>query len=483
MINMWKINRADFRRTLYFFKRNGLKNTWYAIRERLSGGQAAPYVYVRPSDEVLERQRAGAAGGVDGQIDGAREEISFSIIVPTYRTDKNHLREMITSVIEQSYPGWELIIADATEDDSVKENVAALLDGRELSGAVRYLRLPGNGGIAENTNQALEHSSGDYVGLLDHDDLLAPDALYEMSECIRKADCEGRELQMLYSDEDKCNVNATEYFEPHFKEKFNLDLILSNNYICHFMVMKRELIQRLRLRKEYEGAQDYDLVLRAVSELGLLRHPERESLVCHLPRILYHWRCHFASTAENPRSKEYAYEAGRKALQDFAERNSLHAQAEHLIHLGFYRLRYQGEGTIAGNMLAARSDIGAVGGCLVRRGRVAGGRMDTEGNLFYGGLSVHAGGYMHRAAIPQDAEAVDIRLIIVREELWDVFREITGVPYQTAAGRAVFAAETLPAGTDVTAVSLELCRAIREKGYRIAYLPDRAYWEDAERKR
>ncbi len=480
-----------------------MKNTWYAARERLSEGQAAPYVYVRPSEEELAKQRARAAEGLRG---GVYEGIAFSIVVPAYRTDRKHLTEMITSVIEQSYPEWELIIADATEDEGVREGVASLMErieadyreaGQAMPGSVRYMRLPRNGGIAENTNYALECVSKAYVGLLDHDDFLAPDALYEMAECIRRGREAGSEPQMLYSDEDKCNADATEYYEPHFKEEFNLDLILSNNYICHFLALKRGLMQKLRLREAYEGAQDYDLVLRAVSELEVLRQPENEALICHVPKVLYHWRCHAGSTAENPRSKAYAYEAGRRALQDFADRNGLCAKAEHLKHLGFYRLQYMGEAqgldgmqgldrssaktpTMVERMLAARPDIGAVGGCLIRRGSVCGGRMDSAGNVLYQGLSAHASGYMHRAALTQDAEAVDIRLIAVRKELRDVFEKTLGIPYQTMNDRACFAAEKLPGDMDCTAASLQLCEAIRKKGYRIIYLPDWIYRDDTE---
>ena len=163
----------------------------------------------------------------------------FSILVPAYETDVRHFREMIDSVLAQTYEDWELIIADASPSDKLTQEMGYYKDGR-----IRYLRLEENRGISENTNAALAAAGGSYIGLLDHDDILEPDALYRMMEAIRRVVREtGTEPQMLYSDEDKGDGDMQRFYEPHRKEKFNLDLILSNNYICHFLVMKRELIQ------------------------------------------------------------------------------------------------------------------------------------------------------------------------------------------------------------------------------------------------
>lgn len=152
----------------------------------------------------------------------------FSILVPTYRTPENYLREMIDSVLAQTYGSFELILADASGDESVKQVVDTYEDKR-----IRYIRLAENKGISGNTNEALKHATGLYTGLLDHDDLLTPDALYENAMAIAEARSRGIRPQLLYSDEDKCDENGENYFCPHKKEEFNLDLILSNNYICH----------------------------------------------------------------------------------------------------------------------------------------------------------------------------------------------------------------------------------------------------------
>ena len=209
--------------------------------------------------------------------------------------------------MQQSYPHWELILADATEDHSVEETLTnqgflteRLLENAETIAAdarIHYIHLTENAGIAANTNQALPYARGEYIGLLDHDDVLTPDALYEMADAITKANDRGVRVAFAYSDEDKCNGDETKYYDPNHKEDFNYDLILSNNYICHFLVMDADLMKKLAFRPECDGAQDYDLVLRAVSEVLAADGRSGEERILHIPRVLYHWRCHEASTA------------------------------------------------------------------------------------------------------------------------------------------------------------------------------------------
>lgn len=445
---MRQINLVNLKKTAYYLKRNGIKNTCYEIGERIAARKQPPYVWEPTAPEQLEIQRRRA------EEEGF--DLKFSIVVPAYRTPERCLREMVDSLLGQSYPHWELILADATEDDTVSKVMREFEDVR-----IRYVRLEGNEGISENTNRALEFVSGDYVGLLDHDDVLTRDALYEVVIRIEKERLAGREPQMLYSDEDKCNSDGTAFYEPNRKEEFNFDLILCNNYICHFLVMKRELIQKLKFRKEFEGAQDYDLALRAVDELT-----GREETILHIPKVLYHWRCHSGSTSENPWSKGYAYDAGRRAVQSFADRKGWQVKAVEMAHPGFYRLEY------AGSPLKIRDDLAAVGGRLVSKGRITGGRMKEDGQIFYGGLPVHYSGYLHRAVLQQDAEALDVRNIEVRESLRGVFAEATGVPYTVLPGTEKFNASALPAGTNPVEISLRLSRTLRQLGYRLLYLPE-----------
>lgn len=446
---MGKINFANLKKTIYYMRRNGVKSTLNAVRERLCGGEQQDYCWVPVPQEALQNQREQAEAGFS--------RVLFSIIVPAYRTPEPFLREMLESVIRQTYPRWELILADASEDDYVKSVVESYMDAR-----IKYHYLGGNNGIAENTNRGISLAVGDYVALLDHDDVLSENALFEMASAIEKNRKQGIILQMLYSDEDKSNGDMTRFYEPHFKEKFNLDLLLTNNYICHFMAMKRELIQKLRLRREYDGAQDFDLVLRAAERLM-----EKENEIVHVPMVLYHWRCHSSSTAENPQSKLYAYEAGRRAVQDFADRRGWKVHAANTEHLGFYRLEYEE------NLLSVREDIGAVGGRLIRGNKIVGGRMSAEGNVLYAGLQVSYSGYMHRAVLQQDAEALDIRNLELRSSLRGLFSQVLGIVYTTIPGTEIFDASKLPENTDYVRVSLELCKALRERGYRLLYLPDR----------
>ena len=230
---MGKLNMANLKKTVYYLRRNGLKNTWYAARERMEEQKELPYTFVPVSKQEEQRQRREAEG----------MSVTFSIAVPTYHTGEPLLRDMIASVINQTYPRWELILADASSDDSVEAVVRTYTDSR-----IKYVRLKENAGISLNTNQALGHATGEYVGLLDHDDVLTIDALYEMAAAIEERKQAGKEAMLLYSDEDKCNGDRTLYFEPHKKEDFNLDLLLSNNYICHFMVLKSSLIKKINLQ-------------------------------------------------------------------------------------------------------------------------------------------------------------------------------------------------------------------------------------------
>ncbi len=446
---MGKWNGANLKKAIYYLKRNGLSDTWYAVRERSGKSESDSYRYEAPAGEELARQKETPLSW-QGVI---------SIVVPTYATPEQYLREMIASVQQQTYLHWELILADATEDDSVQRIVEQYTDER-----IRYIRLAENAGISENTNQALRLAKGDYIGLLDHDDVLTPDALYEMAVQIDNALKMGVTPGFLYSDEDKCSSDRSRYYEPNHKEDFNLDLLLSNNYICHFLVMESGLIKELGLRKAYDGAQDYDLVLRAVGRLMENDIP-LENRIIHIPRVLYHWRCHEASTALNPMSKQYAYTAGKRALQDFADRRGWKVEACDLKHMGFYTLEYTEP------LFVCRKDVGAVGGRVLLHKKIVGGRYTADGRLMYAGLHEAYSGYLNRAVLQQDADAVDLRCIRVRKECHALFEKIVGVPYITRGDRDIFDADTLPGGTDVAAASLKLGQALRKAGYRILWQP------------
>lgn len=412
-----RILRIDnVRKTVNYLKKNGLAGTFYAAAERVQEEKRADYSYRVPDAETLSKQRQETAD----------YPYLFSIVVPAYETKETYLREMIASVQAQSFARWELVIVDASADDAVERTVRRMIhETGDLR--IRYSRLSENKGIAENTNVGIDLAGGDYIALLDHDDFITPDALYEMAVSIHQGRQEGCPPILLYSDEDKYDEGSKTFVFPNKKKKFNLDLILSNNYICHFMAVEAGLMKRLKLRADYDGAQDYDLTLRVVDSLweedALAPRAER---ICHIPKVLYHWRSHRDSTALNTGSKTYAYEAGRRALADFCTGRGFRVQVEHSLHLGFYRIVYEPD------LLGARRDVGMMGGRILDgRGRLFAGGYDEAGRCLYEGLPAHfTGGSTHLAVLRQDCAAVDIRCMRLREELQPLFSEITGLPYR-----------------------------------------------------
>src|SRR5689334_18387298 len=242
-----------------------------------------------PSTAVLQKQRTTAF---------ARRP-TISLIVPTYNTPAEYLDEMIQSVLAQTYPHWELCVADG--HSSVNWARPTLERYAQQDPRLRVTFLPANRGIADNTNAALALARGEFVALLDRDDTLAPFALFEVVRAIN----EQPEADLIYSDEDKLDETGRRV-DPCFKPDWSPDTLRSHNYVCHLLTLRRELIERLGgLRDGFDGAQDYDLVLRA---------SEQARRIVHVPRVLYHWRMHPQSTAANTDSKRYLVEAGRKAL-------------------------------------------------------------------------------------------------------------------------------------------------------------------------
>lgn len=287
----------------------------------------------------------------------------ISILVPAYKTPEEYLRQMIASVQEQSYANWELCIADATEsEDGVKEIVESFAKEDDR---IVYRHLEKNEGIAGNTNQAFKMATGAYIALLDHDDLLAPDALYEAAKAIcfpekvkqsgvhwdtymgKLTECGGFRAKeqgvpdFIYTDEDKVTEDVSEHYAPHFKPDFSIDLLRSNNYITHLCVIKKELAEAAGgFREAFEGAQDYDFIFRCV---------EQAERIVHIPKVLYHWRMHEGSTAGNQESKSYAFDAGKEVVAAHLERMKIPAEVSLTENLGFYRVRYQ----VTGNPLVS----------------------------------------------------------------------------------------------------------------------------------
>ncbi len=314
-----KIRPYNIVKGLRYLKHFGPKEFLVRLQERMEP-EDIPYgpwyEHYRPSKEELARQEKR----------NWKEKTLFSIVVPVYRTPETFLREMADSVLAQTYPFWELCIVNADPQDEAVSRVLA--EYAEKDERIRVRDLEKNAGIAENTNEGIRMAGGEWICFLDHDDVLSPAALWKFAEHLEKHP----ETDLLYSDEDKIAGSTGEHLQPHLKPDFNPDLLRSNNYICHFLAIRRSLLEKTGLLdSRYDGAQDYDLILRC---------SEKARRVGHVPEILYHWRTHEASTADNPVSKMYAYEAGAGAIRAHLSRCGLKGTVELKKDPGFYRVIY-----------------------------------------------------------------------------------------------------------------------------------------------
>lgn len=308
----------------------------------------------RVTEEQLEKQRQTHF----------TYEPKVSILVPTYRTPLPLLKEMIDSVRAQSYENWELCIADgsvgaridadgnvvgAASPKSPLEDV--LREYHEQDSRIIYKTLDRNGGISYNTNCALEMATGEVIALLDHDDVYEPDALFEIVKAYQNP-----KTRIVYTDEDKATNNLGKFMDPNFKPDFSIDLFRSHNYITHIYSVKTDILRAVGgFNSEYDGAQDYEMMFRCIeyalggassgtSNIDFGSDVIRE-IIAHVPRVLYHWRLAKGSTAENPESKMYAYEAGRKAVQEHLKRMGIPAKVEMTDMWGMYHTTYEVQGS------------------------------------------------------------------------------------------------------------------------------------------
>ena len=253
----------------------------------------------------------------------------ISIIVPLYNTPEKFLKEMIDSVYNQSYSNWQLVLADASDKDlpHIKKVVDSYGDSR-----IVYEKLAENKGISENTNKGFALADGDYLALLDHDDVILPNAIYENVKAINETGA-----QVLYSDEITLDGELKHLIQFHFKIDYAPDFLRGVNYITHFLVFERKLFEQVGAFEDatYDGAQDFDLTLRL---------SEKANKVHHIPKVLYYWRGHAGSTANDMSTKMYAFEAGRKAIQAHLDRIGLKGQVSIQKYPGSYRTVYEVDG-------------------------------------------------------------------------------------------------------------------------------------------
>lgn len=237
----------------------------------------------------------------------------ISIVIPLFNTKREFLKDIVDSVLYQSYANWELCLADGSTTDAVGEYIKKNYNDARIV----YKKLEKNEGIAGNTNVALSMATGDFVVLSDHDDILERDALYEIVKLYN----ENPKLDIIYTDEDLTDETGKRFMSPRFKPDYNPDFLCSVNYICHIFAVKKSIMDEVGgFRSEYDGAQDWDLILRCC---------EKSENIGHVARILYHWRAHQESTAGNIDSKQYAIDAGRKAVSDHFERIGVNAELDY----------------------------------------------------------------------------------------------------------------------------------------------------------
>ena len=309
-----------------FMKENGLKALIVKSRHKLQGidndyDYGEWYKLTEPSAEELERQR--------------QEKFEFmprfSIVIPAFKTPERYLSEMLDSIRAQTYQNWEVCVADGSPRGESVERV--LRRYAEKDRRFKYVILRENKGISGNTNAAVDMADGDFIVFADHDDTLTSNALYE---CAKKLN-ERPECDVLYSDEDKLDMDGGALFDPHFKPDFNIDLLCSVNYISHLFVVSHDLAASVGgFRAEFDGAQDYDFIFRCT---------ESAREICHVPKVLYHWRCHQDSTASNPESKMYAFDAGARAIMAHYERLGIPAlKVEKGVDFGIYHTTFEIQG-------------------------------------------------------------------------------------------------------------------------------------------
>ena len=315
--------KNNLEKVSYYLKRYGVVATTkkvlkraFHIKEDRKTNQEQYMIWLennKLTEEMLEEQRKTKF----------KHEPTISVVVPMYNTEKVFFKELIESLKNQTYSKWELCLADGSEvpNELLKDYID---DDR-----IKYSFLNSNLGISENTNKAIEMATGDFIGFLDHDDLLSQDALYEVVKAIN----EEKNVDFIYTDEDKIDENK-ERFEPYFKPDFSPETLECNNYITHFVVVKKALLKEVgMLNSKFNGAQDFDFVLRVT---------EKAENIVHIPKVLYHWRVHRGSTANVADAKPYAFEAGIKVVEEHLKRMNKAGDVQNGQDIpGIYRINYK----------------------------------------------------------------------------------------------------------------------------------------------
>lgn len=415
-----------------------------------AAGRKQRYSYTDPEPSVLLNQRAVwerlEKGETPAEALGSAFSVlktdrvpKFSVIVTAYEPVLKYFEQTLISVLSQTFGGFEVIIADTSMSSGVHDLLEHYRDER-----IRYYSVPGNRGDASLINGAAVMATGDYLCRVDVGDLLTKDALYEVFSCIMRT-----EAEILYTDEDHCDAAGKKFDDPNRKPDFNKDYLLATNYMQHLLVMRKELFLALRMRDPYDGALEYDLVLRA---------PKSE--VCHVPQILYHVSSASSQAQEAAREPGSIVAAGRNALEDYLRERAIHATVSYSSRRGIYRINYKPD------IFACRQDVGVLGGrVLSRTHKVLGGMYDARGQSMYEGWDESEGGPHNRALAVQDAFAVDVRCMRIRPELSVLYENIFGVSYE----EHVFGGDEDLA--ELRRKSILFCGMARDIGYLVVWDP------------
>lgn len=406
----------------------GLKALGLKLRERLKYKIEADRYMAKnlPSKDTLKTQR----------LEKYDKPVKISICVPVYNTDKKMLEEMLLSVLNQTYKNWELCIADgSTSNYSYIESVVRGINDKRI----KYKKLDINMGIVDNSNIACSLASGEYIALLDHDDVLSPDALYEVRKAIDKG------ADYIYSDEASFSKNMYRPDIIHFKPEFSIFNLRGNNYICHLSVFKRSLFERVGgFRRGFDGSQDHDLILRLC---------EIASNIYHIPKVLYYWRIHKGSVASDISVKPYCITTGVLAVESHLNRMKISGVVSPVAdNSAVYRVKYTClvkpaiinnieniKGVTNEYIIVAKPDlkfkpgaineicqilqlenVGMAGGMVVKDGKIQHATLsEKNGKIYseYSGTPVISDGYMKRLKYAQGAEYLPCQFFGIRKSV------------------------------------------------------------------
>lgn len=302
------INAKNIKKAITYVKRNGVSKLVHRLRY-------GSYIAQSDYQTWLFAQRVTKKNLETQSKTKFAYSPKISILVATFNTKEEYLKEMIDTVVNQSYSNWELCIADGSTNDFVEKYVHEHYSS--YGDKIKFQKLDQNYGISGNTNKAFEMATGEYITVYDHDDTLELDCFYEIVKALQEY-----RYDVLYTDEDKFDDSTKMYNDPNLKPDFSEDLLRSHNYITHLFIVNKKIVDEVGYyNSEFDGSQDYDYIFRCV---------EKANAVYHIPRILYHWRMHPESTAQNPENKMYCYDAGKRAIEAHYKRVGVEATVEFL---------------------------------------------------------------------------------------------------------------------------------------------------------